>query len=102
MLPSMILGNKSGYNLLNIYAINTFTELIKRKDSARIINSLSRGLQRCVIEIRHALHDKIKGVFTMPVFDFSGASDKKTGVQSGMPTLRSSPMKRRLPGENRS
>jgi ATP-dependent Lon protease len=28
------------------------------------------------------LYDKIKGVFTMPVFDFSGASDKKPGVQS--------------------
>jgi ATP-dependent Lon protease len=28
------------------------------------------------------IKDKIKGVFTMPVFDFSGASDKKPGVQS--------------------
>jgi ATP-dependent Lon protease len=28
------------------------------------------------------LYDKIKGVFAMPVFDFSGASDKKPGVQS--------------------
>ena len=46
MLPSMILGNKSGYNLLNIYAINTFTELIKRKDSARIIKS-------CTLKITH-------------------------------------------------
>ncbi len=28
------------------------------------------------------MKDKIKGVITMPVFDFSGASDKKPGVQS--------------------
>ena len=63
---------------MNIYAINTFTELIKRKDSARIINSFRQDCRDCVIEICHALHDKIKGVFTMPVFDFSGASDKKT------------------------
>ena len=74
MLPSMILGNKSGYNLLNIYAINTFTELIKRKDSARIIKSYKLKITRN--------KDKIKGVITMPVFDFSGASDKKPGVQS--------------------
>ena len=39
-------------------------------------------MQRCVTEICHALYDKIKGVFTLPVFDFSGASDKKPGVQS--------------------
>ena len=39
-------------------------------------------MQRCVTEICHALYDKIKGVFTRPVFDFSGASDKKPGVQS--------------------
>ena len=59
---------------MNIYAINTFTELIKRKDSARIIKSYKLKITRN--------KDKIKGVITMPVFDFSGASDKKTGVQS--------------------
>ena len=61
-------------NLLNIYARNIFTELIKGKDSARIIKSYT---------LKITLNkDKIKGVITMPVFDFSGASDKKPGVQS--------------------
>ena len=61
-------------DLLNNYALSTFLELIKTKDSARIIKSYKLKITRN--------KDKIKGVITMPVFDFSGASDKKPGVQS--------------------